>query len=126
DVEDGPSPRYLPYAISNSFRNLGLLSRRLRRLNRLMSLRSAMKVLIKRDTAVVGTTLRATSSPCYLRRWSSDLDCLEKVFRDYEYRCPFPIQPRIIVDAGANIGAAAMYFTKVYPSSRIYALEPEP
>jgi FkbM family methyltransferase len=32
----------------------------------------------------------------------------------------------VIVDAGANIGAASLWFHKVFPEARIVALEPEP
>ena len=31
----------------------------------------------------------------------------------------------IVLDAGANIGASAIYFARRYPNARIFALEPE-
>ena len=33
--------------------------------------------------------------------------------------------PRIIVDAGANIGTSSMYFAKRFPEAKIFAFEPE-
>lgn len=33
--------------------------------------------------------------------------------------------PRVIVDAGANIGLTAVYFANQFPAARILALEPE-
>ena len=48
------------------------------------------------------------------------------VFREnsYEFETdnPFPI----IIDAGANIGLSALYFKKMYPGSKIIAIEPMP
>ena len=69
--------------------------------------------------------LKATSTTFYLRPLSSDLDCLEQVFINEQYRLPFSFEPRIIVDAGANIGAASIYFAKKWPDAKILALEPE-
>jgi FkbM family methyltransferase len=44
---------------------------------------------------------------------------------DQEYQSPFEIEPRVIVDAGANIGMSTIYFANRYPNSRIIAIEPE-
>ena len=33
--------------------------------------------------------------------------------------------PSVIVDAGANIGASAIYFASRYPNARVFAIEPE-
>lgn len=35
------------------------------------------------------------------------------------------IQPSLIVDAGANIGASVVYFAKNYPNSMIFSVEPD-
>lgn len=65
------------------------------------------------------------SFPVYCRVVSSDI---------YEYthllgrlRVPFnlPIQPRYIVDAGSNVGYAALRFHADYPGATIVAVEPE-
>ncbi len=43
-----------------------------------------------------------------------------------EYRLPVEVQPKVIFDIGANIGASAVYFAARYPDARIYCFEPLP
>jgi len=43
-----------------------------------------------------------------------------------EYRIPIDIEPRVILDIGANIGAATVVFARRYPDAQIYAFEPQP
>ncbi|MCE0497135.1 MAG: FkbM family methyltransferase [Methylacidiphilales bacterium] len=56
---------------------------------------------------------------------TSDIACLEKIFLIKEYQMPFPTNPQIIVDAGANIGLATLYYSQEYPNAKIIAIEPE-
>jgi FkbM family methyltransferase len=65
------------------------------------------------------------ANPVVLRMRSSDLWCYDKVFRECEYDLPLPPDPAVIVDAGANIGLAAVYFAHRFPGARVIALEPE-
>src|SRR5688572_6336531 len=62
--------------------------------------------------------------PLWLRLKTSDLPTLQKVWRDEEYR--FDGDPKFIVDAGANIGIASIYFATKFPNARVIAIEPEP
>jgi len=47
----------------------------------------------------------------------------KRLFEYYERQSK--IKPALIVDAGANIGASAVYFAKNYPNSQIFAIEPD-
>jgi len=50
---------------------------------------------------------------------------LEKVFLEQEYKIPFRLDPKVIIDAGANIGMATLFFSQTFPRARIVAIEPE-
>lgn len=65
-------------------------------------------------------------NPVTLRKHDSDLVIFDQVFAERQYKW-FEIEklePKIIVDAGANIGLAALYFAYQFPQSRIYCVEP--
>jgi FkbM family methyltransferase len=60
-----------------------------------------------------------------LRLKSSDLPTYSKIFRSQDYHFYTSKEPRFIIDAGANVGYAALYFAKQFPEARILAIEPE-
>jgi FkbM family methyltransferase len=63
--------------------------------------------------------------PFYLRLRTSDLPTFDQIFVNQEYAFHATIPPRIIIDAGANIGLASIYFANKYPEAKIIAIEPE-
>lgn len=65
-------------------------------------------------------------SPIALRVPSSDVLVYEQVFVEEEYDIDYGGEPRVIVDAGANVGLASIYFANRFPGSRILAIEPDP
>lgn len=69
--------------------------------------------------------VRAPEGPLYLRLKTSDLNAYYKVLLNEDYDFPICRNPRVIVDAGANVGFASIYFARKYPQARIYAIEPE-
>ncbi|MDO8552907.1 MAG: FkbM family methyltransferase [bacterium] len=56
----------------------------------------------------------------------TSLAAFEEVFIHGEYFVPDIPAPRIVVDAGANIGVASVYFCLRYSGARIYTIEPNP
>ena len=60
----------------------------------------------------------------YLRKDSSDYYTFDQVFLRDQYNIHFPFEPKTILDAGANIGLAAVYFSHRYPQANIVAIEP--
>lgn len=67
----------------------------------------------------------ALKHPVYFRVPSSDIPAFIQVFRDEEYAFTTDKPPAVIVDAGANVGFAAVYFANKYPDAKIIAIEPE-
>jgi FkbM family methyltransferase len=62
-----------------------------------------------------------------LRTKGSDLAVFEQVFLQREYLfSQLPGDARVIVDLGANIGLASLFFAAQYPRARVFALEPDP
>jgi FkbM family methyltransferase len=62
----------------------------------------------------------------HIRLGTSDVASFEQVFINKEYEFDIAKSPTVIIDAGANIGMSAIYFTLRYPMARIFAVEPEP
>jgi FkbM family methyltransferase len=63
--------------------------------------------------------------PFNLRIPSSDMFTYEQVFLNTEYDFLAQTPPSVIVDAGANIGLASIYFANRFPDARIIAIEAE-
>jgi FkbM family methyltransferase len=63
--------------------------------------------------------------PVIIRFGTTDMWVLKQVLLDRQYDFSIPFAPKVIVDAGANIGLSAVFFANKYPDSVIFALEPE-
>jgi FkbM family methyltransferase len=64
-------------------------------------------------------------NPVHLRVRTSDLSTYAEILLRGEYAFDLPFSPKTIVDAGANIGMASIYFAHRYPEAKIIAIEPE-
>ena len=61
-----------------------------------------------------------------LRRHTSDVAAFEQVFIDREYDLPIgDLRPKFIIDGGANVGCASVFFAEKFPQASIWAFEPE-
>jgi FkbM family methyltransferase len=63
--------------------------------------------------------------PIFLRYPSTDLSTYKQVFEDFSYNFALNHEPQTIVDAGANIGLASVYFANKYPNAKIISVELE-
>ena len=68
---------------------------------------------------------RGRSFSLFLDEHPEDVWSLADIFVHEEYRTNAQ-DPRIIVDAGANIGLASIYFTLCFPKATIYSIEADP
>lgn len=64
-------------------------------------------------------------SPITLRSKTSDIPTFYHIFFYDHYKINLKFQPETIIDAGANIGLATIYFANKYPKSKIISIEPE-
>lgn len=66
----------------------------------------------------------------YYRPGTSDPEIIYNVLlrpgRKAEYSLPDDLQPRTILDIGANIGITSVYFADRFPQAAIYCVEPMP
>jgi FkbM family methyltransferase len=62
--------------------------------------------------------------PVYLRIGTTDLAVFRQVFIERHYEFSLSTSPRVIIDAGANIGLSAVFFANKYPDATIIAIEP--
>lgn len=62
----------------------------------------------------------------HLRPHTKDFDTFRQVFFLQQYNIPIDFKPHIIIDGGANIGLAALYFNWRFPDAKILTYEVEP
>jgi|HubBroStandDraft_2_1064218.scaffolds.fasta_scaffold71281_2 FkbM family methyltransferase len=63
--------------------------------------------------------------PVYLRMRTTDVASCAEILIKRQYDWDFGSAPRTIIDAGANIGLASIFYANKYPDARIIAIEPE-
>jgi FkbM family methyltransferase len=61
-----------------------------------------------------------------VRPQTTDEPTFTHVFLNREYDIELPLVPRLVVDAGANVGYASIWFANRYPDAKIVAIEPSP
>lgn len=75
---------------------------------------------------ITSIQLNKYKSPFYLRPKTSDAHVFEHVFLDTEYELKIQgLDPRLIIDGGANIGSTSVYFANLFPNATIIAVEPD-
>lgn len=60
-----------------------------------------------------------------VRTKTSDVWVFEQVFVNKEYEFEINQFPKLIIDGGANVGYASIYFANRYPGAKIIAIEPD-
>ncbi|RYZ26935.1 MAG: FkbM family methyltransferase [Chitinophagaceae bacterium] len=86
-----------------------------------------IKIGVKKNAATKPFPVRLPNLPndVWIRKGTSDWNAFKQVFVWKEYEYPIGFQPKSILDAGANVGYAALWFSRKFPDAKIVSLEPE-
>lgn len=87
--------------------------------------RSFASRVLRRGPGLVRLEVPGTDHAIFARPETSDLAAFEHVFGG-AYALDLPRQPRLILDLGANVGYASVYFALRWTTARVLAVEPEP
>ena len=63
--------------------------------------------------------------PLHIRIRTTDVSTYSSILLRGQYAFDLPFSPKLIVDAGANVGMASIYFAHRYPGAKIIAVEAE-
>lgn len=83
------------------------------------------KARLLRQSAQVLVSVRGIKSPVVIRLRTTDVSLLSEMLGTVEYDLDFVNPPRVVLDAGANIGLTSVYYANRYPGARVLAIEPE-
>lgn len=91
-------------------------------LKRNFSLSDSIKVFraINKESERINLSKNKT---LYLRKGTKDYETLNEIFIDNIYNLPLHVQPKTIIDAGANIGLASRFFKMKYPNASVVLIE---
>lgn len=101
--------------------------RSLRTYRSVFGLKGYVFAIVEKLTAaqlVVSARACIQSHPLSLRLNSTDIETFVKVFIDEEYALPIQAPPGVVIDAGANVGFASVYFATRWPEATVFAIEP--
>ncbi|MGZ4881650.1 MAG: FkbM family methyltransferase [Halobacteriota archaeon] len=73
----------------------------------------------------IAVSIDRIAHPVHLRLRTTDVSLFEEIIVNSEYYFKPSKPPRIIIDAGANIGLTSVFYANKFPRARIIAIEPE-
>jgi hypothetical protein len=109
--------------LKNPLEPISAFQRRISKLSLYVGYKQALHIaLAERTNGDIRIHLFDKGRDVALRSGTSDMRCFEKIFLAEDYRTPFPVEAKVIVDAGANVGMATLYYSYAYPNARIIAI----
>lgn len=101
------------------------MSKRLIPLIRAFGLSDGLRFFFKRIIKKAGCYRSSRyQSDIYIRDKFADKYTFKQVFMEDQYNFKFPFTPSTMLDGGANIGLASVYFAHRFPNTKIVAVEP--
>jgi FkbM family methyltransferase len=90
---------------------------------------NGIRFLWKRRTCknnqIITFSHKKLAHPIYFRGNNSDFTIFDQIFLNEEYLFDLDFQPKIILDCGANVGYATVFFKNKFPASKIICVEPD-
>ena len=77
------------------------------------------------ETILASVEIPGLPHSVFLRLRTTDVGVCQEVLLRGQYDCELPRNPRVIVDAGANVGLTSVFYANKYPDAAIIAIEPE-
>jgi FkbM family methyltransferase len=90
------------------------------------ALRIVWKMFKGKVNEKIALTVPGIRHPVFIRAQTSDEYTFQQIFINEEYAFEYEGTANSIIDAGSNIGLAAVYFANRFPHAKIICLEPEP
>jgi FkbM family methyltransferase len=78
-----------------------------------------------RRSELISVKVRGLSHKVVIRNNPNDIQIFSQIFIQKEYDITIEGDVKIIIDCGANIGLASLYFLSKFPNAKILAIEPE-
>ncbi|HJQ67355.1 MAG TPA: FkbM family methyltransferase [Blastocatellia bacterium] len=85
----------------------------------------ALFMVLASRRELIRLSIPQSKTPLTLRTGTSDILTFEQIFVYDDYDLATHVDPRLIIDGGANVGLASIYFANRYPDARIIAVEPD-
>lgn len=79
----------------------------------------------RKKNKIIRFSSNRINCPVFLRSNSTDTDLFWDIFIKKSYLINPKLKPLTIIDLGANIGLATIFFKNLFPDSRIISVEPE-
>jgi hypothetical protein len=79
-------------------------------------LADSIKVFVPKIKEPVGIRLRTNDASPFIQVF---------INKTYEFPVPINIFPKLIIDCGAHVGYASIWFANLFPNSHIISVEPE-
>lgn len=99
---------------------------RFKKLRYYLSFWSAIKIYwLLKTKQLKSIPLNGLKHSFTMRDTASDYATFIEVLLKKDYTLPFDFSPKIIIDAGGNIGLSAIFFANKFPKAQIITIEPD-